>query len=64
MRYINYGILISFLLILSESFYGQHTFKAILKDSDSKSVLIHATAQLNGTSVGGTTNENGFFEII
>jgi len=63
MRYINYGILISFLLILSESFYGQHTFKAILKDSDSKSVLIHATAQLKGTSVGGTTNENGFVEI-
>ena len=56
-------ILFAFLCIFFGSFYGQHTFKAILKDSDTKAALIDATAHVKGTSLGGKTNEFGLVEI-
>ena len=38
-------ILFAFLCIFFGSFYGQHTFKAMLKDVESKAALIDATVQ-------------------
>lgn len=43
--------------------WSQNTFKAILKDSDSKEVLIGANAKLSGTSIGASSNTEGFLEI-
>ena len=56
-------ILFAFLCIFFGSSYCQHTFKAILKDSDTKAALIDATAHVKGTSLGGKTNDNGLVEI-
>ena len=42
---------------------GQHTLKAIVKDSDSKEALLGATALVQGTTIGSSTNENGLLEI-
>ncbi len=56
-------ILLAFLCIFFGSSYGQHTFKAILKDSDTKAALFDATVHVKGTSLGGKTNDNGLVEI-
>jgi outer membrane receptor for ferrienterochelin and colicins len=42
---------------------GQHTLKAIVKDSESKEALFGATALVQGTTIGSSTNENGRLEI-
>jgi iron complex outermembrane receptor protein len=44
--------------------FGQNTFKAIIKDGESKETLIGATALVQGTSNGASTNQNGLLEII
>jgi len=56
-------ILFAFLCFFFVSSYGQHTFKAILKDVESKAALIDATVHVKGTSLGGKTNEFGLVEI-
>lgn len=43
--------------------FGQHTFKAIIKDSESKQFLLGATAILQGTANGSSANQNGYVEI-
>lgn len=43
--------------------FGQNTFKAIIKDSDTKEPLIGATAILKGTTIGGTADINGLVTI-
>lgn len=43
--------------------FGQNTFKAIIKDSESKETLIGATAILKGTTNGASADQNGFIEI-
>lgn len=53
-----------FLAILFTSMaFGQNTFKAIIKDSESKETLIGATAVLEGTIKGSSADENGYIEI-
>lgn len=53
-----------FLAILFTSMaFGQNTFKAIIKDSQSKETLIGATAVLEGTIKGSSADENGYIEI-
>lgn len=42
---------------------GQHTFKAIIKDSESKELLLGATAILQGTTNGASADQNGYLEI-
>ena len=42
---------------------GQNTFKAIIKDSESKETLIGATVILQGTTNGSSADQNGFIEI-
>ena len=43
--------------------FGQNTFKAVIKDSDTKETLIGATALLKGTTKGGTADLNGLVTI-
>ena len=42
---------------------GQNTFKAIIKDSESKETLFGASAIIQGTTNGASSDENGFLEI-
>jgi iron complex outermembrane receptor protein len=42
---------------------GQNTFKAVVKDSQTKETLIGATAVLQGTTFGATANAEGIIEI-
>ncbi len=43
--------------------FGQNTFKAIIKDRESKEKLIGATAIIQGTTNGASADQNGFIEI-
>lgn len=43
--------------------FGQNSFKAIIKDNDTKGPLIGATALLKGTTIGGTADLNGLVTI-
>ena len=52
-------ILILFPFILA----GQNTFKAIVKDSQTKQVLKGATAMIQGTNIGGISDANGLVEL-
>ena len=57
-------IILPFLAMLFTSMaYGQNSFKAIIKDSESKEILIGATAVLEGTTNGSSADENGYIEI-
>jgi iron complex outermembrane receptor protein len=57
-------IILPFLAILFTSMaYGQNSFKAIIKDSESKETLFGATAVLEGTTNGSSADENGYIEI-
>ncbi len=44
--------------------FGQNTFKATVKDKESKETLMGVTAYVQGTSNGSSTDENGYIEII
>jgi iron complex outermembrane receptor protein len=50
-------------LIYTSLAFGQHTFKAIIKDSESKELLLGATAILQGTTNGASADQNGYLEI-
>ena len=43
--------------------FSQHTFKAIIKDNESKELLLGATAILQGTANGASADQNGYIEI-
>lgn len=43
--------------------FGQNTFKAVIKDSQTKEPLIGATALLKETTIGGTADINGVVTI-
>jgi len=46
-------------LIVSNTAFAQNTFRATIKDADTKEVLIGASAVLKGTFNGSATGENG-----
>ncbi|MFA5297661.1 MAG: TonB-dependent receptor [Lutibacter sp.] len=50
-------------LIYTSLALGQNTFKAIIKDNESKEVLLGATAIIQGTTIGTSTDQNGFIEF-
>ena len=50
-------------IIYTSLAFGQHTFKAIIKDSESKELLLGSTAILQGTTNGASANQNGYIEI-
>ena len=60
MKYIILPILA---LLYSSLAFGQNSFKAIIKDSESKETLIGATAVVKGTTNGSSADENGAIEI-
>lgn len=60
----NIKSIIPAIYILSAScVYAQNTFKAIVKDGDSKEILIGANAILNKTNNGASSDENGIITI-
>jgi outer membrane receptor for ferrienterochelin and colicins len=56
---------ISMLLMLLSSTiaYSQHTFKAIIKDGETQQPLIGATAAIQGTNIGASTDATGELEL-
>jgi iron complex outermembrane receptor protein len=55
----HFSILLFFATFYANSIFAQHTLNAIVRDSETKELLIGATAILNGTANGAITNENG-----
>jgi len=51
------------IIIYTSLVFGQNTFKAIIKDSESKEPLNGATAVLQGTTKGASSDIKGFLEI-
>ncbi|MCZ6702937.1 MAG: TonB-dependent receptor [Ignavibacteria bacterium] len=51
------------IIIYTSLAFGQNTFKAIIKDSESKESLSGATAVLQGTTKGASSDIKGFLEI-
>jgi outer membrane receptor for ferrienterochelin and colicins len=49
--------------VISISAYAQNTFKAIIKDSETKESLLGATAVVQGTTNGSVANEEGLVTI-
>ncbi len=50
-------------VIHSTAVISQNTFKAVIKDSETKETLIGATAVLEGTTIGSTSDINGIIII-
>jgi len=60
MKFLNTTLL---LILLSINFYGQEIITGQLLDSNTKKGLEYATVYINGTTVGTTTDQNGFFTL-
>ena len=56
-------ILLLLAILYSSLAFGQNTFKAVVKDGESKEPLIGATANLRGTTNGAGTDLNGYLEM-
>lgn len=56
-------ILPFFVFLFSTSVFGQNNFKVIIKDAETKELLIGATAILEGSKNGATADQNGFLEL-
>jgi len=52
-----------FLLFLVSILWSQNNFKAVIKDHETKLPLIGSNAVLTGTTIGGSSDQNGFLEI-
>jgi outer membrane receptor for ferrienterochelin and colicins len=50
-------------LFIVGSSFAQNTFQAVIKDADSETPLVGATAVVEGTNIGATTDANGLVEI-
>ncbi|WP_293933890.1 TonB-dependent receptor [Sphingobacterium sp. UBA6645] len=55
-------LIVSFFMALNLCVYAQNTFKAVIKDSEKKEPLMGVTAQVTGTTIATTSDENG--EVI
>lgn len=58
-----YFILPLLAIIYTSNAFGQNTFKAIVKDSESNENLIGTAAILQGTTNGASADQTGFLEI-
>lgn len=56
-------IILIFFLAVSAKAYGQDTYKAFIKDSETKESLIGATGVVQGTTNGASADIKGFIEI-
>ena len=52
-------LFVSFFMTLNLCVYAQNTFKAVIKDSEKKELLMGVTAQVTGTTIATTSDENG-----
>src|SRR5690606_11225230 len=52
-------LIVSFFMALNLCVYAQNTFKAVIKDSEKKELLMGVTAQVTGTTIATTSDENG-----
>ena len=52
-------LFMSFFMTLNLCVYAQNTFKAVIKDSEKKEPLMGVTAQVTGTTIATTSDENG-----
>ena len=52
-------LIVSFFMALNLCVYAQNTFKAVIKDSENKEPLTGVTAQVTGTTIATTSDENG-----
>ncbi len=52
-------LIVSFFMALNLCVYAQNTFKAVIKDSEKKEPLMGVTAQVTGTTIATTSDENG-----
>ena len=57
------SIILPLIIIYTSLAFGQNTFKAIIKNSESKESLSGATAVLQGTTKGASSDIKGFLEI-
>ena len=57
-------IVLSIALLYTITVYSQNTYKAIIKDSKTNESLIGATASLNGTSIGASSDTAGQITLI
>lgn len=50
-------------LFVGGNIFAQHSFQAIIKDADSQEPLVGATAVVEGTNIGASTDESGLVII-
>ena len=51
--------IVSLFMTFNLCVYAQNTFKAVIKDSEKKELLMGVTAQVTGTTIATTSDENG-----
>lgn len=56
-------IILAICTLLVQSVCAQNTFKAIVKDGNSKEILVGVNAVLTKTANGASSNENGLITI-
>lgn len=50
-------------ILYSSVLFSQNSFRAIIKDGETREVLYGANAIIEGTVNGASSNQNGFLEI-
>ena len=58
-----YLIALAIITLLAQSICAQNIFKAIVKDGDTKEILVGVNAVLNKTANGASSDENGIITI-
>ena len=56
-------IALAIITLLAQSICAQNIFKAIVKDGDTKEILVGVNAVLNKTANGASSDENGIITI-
>ena len=56
-------IVLSIALLFTATVYSQNTFRAIIKDGKTNEILIGATASLQGTVIGGSSDTIGLISL-
>ena len=56
-------ILLLLAILYTSILFSQNSFRAIIKDGETREVLFGANAIIKGTVNGTSSNQNGFLEI-
>jgi outer membrane receptor for ferrienterochelin and colicins len=57
------ALIVVCVFIFTATSFGQNSFDAVVRDSESGEPLVGATALIKGTSIGGTSDQNGQIRI-